>query len=67
MRLRLVAGVVLCALGALWFFQGIGTIGGSGMSGQGFWAFAGAILVVAGAGLLIRARRAQRAGARRQH
>jgi hypothetical protein len=47
--------VILLAVGGVWFFQGIGTIGGSFMTGDRIWewvglacAAAGVVLVVAG-------------------
>jgi hypothetical protein len=50
------AGLVLVLAGVVFFFQGIGVIGGSFMSGSAKWAVIGAVLVVAGAGLLAAAR-----------
>jgi hypothetical protein len=52
MRTRLVIGVVLCLIGAVWFGQGIGAIGGSFMTGDAVWAVIGAICVLIGAALL---------------
>jgi hypothetical protein len=57
---RLVIGLILCAVGAVWFGQGIGAIGGSFMTGQAIWAVFGAIAVLIGASLLRRARLGQR-------
>jgi hypothetical protein len=48
MRARLVIGVVLCLVGAVWFGQGIGLIGGSFMTGQAIWAVIGAIAILFG-------------------
>ncbi len=39
----------MVVIGAVWFLQGIGILPGSVMSGQSFWAYAGAVLVIAGA------------------
>jgi hypothetical protein len=50
------AGLVLVLAGAVFFFQGIGVLGGSFMSGSTKWAVIGALLVVAGFGLLAAAR-----------
>ena len=50
-------GLVLAVSGAVFFGQGIGAIGGSFMTGSARWAVIGAVLVVAGAGLLAVARR----------
>lgn len=51
---RMVVGVLLVLVGAVWFGQGIGVIGGSFMSGEVLWAVIGAPMVFVGA-LLIRA------------
>jgi hypothetical protein len=50
------AGLVLVLAGAVFFFQGIGVLGGSFMIGSTKWAVIGALLVVAGFGLLAAAR-----------
>jgi len=42
--------------GAVFFFQGIGVLGGSFMSGSTKWAIIGALLVAVGFGLLAAAR-----------
>ena len=52
MRTRLVAGVVLCIVGAVWFGQGVGWIGGSFMSGEALWAVIGAFCIAFGIVLL---------------
>jgi hypothetical protein len=46
--LRLVIGVALCLIGAVWVGQGVGWIGGSFMSGQAAWAVIGAFAIVLG-------------------
>jgi len=51
-RGRLVAGVVLCVVGAVWFGQGVGWIGGSFMSGEALWAVIGAFAILFGVTLL---------------
>ena len=56
MHARLVAGVVLCIVGAVWFGQGVGWIGGSFMSGEAMWAVIGAFAIVFGV-VLLRPRR----------
>ncbi len=43
-----IAGVLLLLVGTVWFFQGIGVIPGSFMTGQNFWAAAGTLAVIAG-------------------
>jgi hypothetical protein len=55
-RGRVVAGVVLCVVGAVWFGQGVGWIGGSFMSGEAMWAVIGAFAIVFGV-VLLRPRR----------
>jgi hypothetical protein len=45
---RVVTGVVLVLVGAVWFGQGIGAIGGSFMSGEAVWAVIGAVCVLFG-------------------
>ena len=52
MRARLIIGVVLIAIGGVWFFQGIGVIGGSFMTGEAIWAVIGVVLVMFGLALL---------------
>ena len=49
-------GLALLVAGAVFFGQGMGWIGGSFMSGSTKWAVIGALLVVAGFGLLAAAR-----------
>jgi hypothetical protein len=56
---RTVIGVLLVLVGGVWFFQGIGVIGGSFMTGEILWAVIGAPMVFVGA-LLIRASRGSR-------
>jgi hypothetical protein len=55
---RVIVGVVLCLLGALWIAQGVGVAEGSPMTGHGIWAVLGTVLVVGGLALIA-------AGARR--
>jgi uncharacterized membrane protein len=52
-----VAGVVLMALGLIWFLQGINVLPGSFMTGQMQWAIYGAIAFVIGLFLFVRGRR----------
>lgn len=61
----LVLGGVLVVLGLVWFGQGMGWIGGSGMSGVRLWAVIGPILAVVGAVLIVRGLRTVRAGRHR--
>jgi hypothetical protein len=50
----LVAGVALVITGAVWIFQGIGVLEGSFMTGSSFWAWMGAVAVLAGLPLVVR-------------
>jgi hypothetical protein len=45
-------GIVLILIGGVWFFQGVGVIEGSFMTGEALWAVIGAVCVVAGLALL---------------
>jgi hypothetical protein len=58
MRIALnVSGVLCLLLGCIWFLQGISILPGSFMTGQTKWAIYGALLLLAGIGLLIAANR----------
>ena len=58
MRGRMLAAVLLAAVGLVWLAQGLGLFPGSGfMDGSMAWAVIGAILVVAGVALGVSARR----------
>ena len=52
MWVRGIAGLVLCVLGAVWIFQGVGVIHGSFMSGRSQYAVLGAAAAVLGIALL---------------
>jgi hypothetical protein len=52
-----VAGIVAVLMGTVWFLQGINILPGSFMTGQIRWAVYGAIAVVLGLVLLMRANR----------
>jgi hypothetical protein len=52
-----VVGVLMVLMGAVWFLQGINILPGSFMTGQIRWAVYGAIAVVLGVLLLLRANR----------
>jgi hypothetical protein len=56
-----VAGVLALLMGAVWFLQGINVLPGSFMTGQIRWAVYGAIMMVLGVLLLVRANRQPRA------
>ncbi len=55
-RGRIVVGVLMCVVGAVWFFQGIGVLEGSFMTGQWFWTVVGVILLGLGLRMVVRAR-----------
>jgi hypothetical protein len=55
--IRGIAGVVLCALGALWIAQGSGAMHGGGMSGHGSFTVLGVVVVIIGLALLVWAAR----------
>ena len=58
MRIGLnVLGALLVVTGCIWILQGINLIPGSFMTGQMEWAVYGLVSLIAGAGLLIAARR----------
>jgi hypothetical protein len=66
MRIALnVIGVLLVAVGAIWFLQGINVLPGSFMTGQVQWAIYGGIAFAAGLGALFAARRIRRPPAAR--
>jgi hypothetical protein len=44
----LVIGVLLLLIGVVWTLQGIGTLGGSAMTGVALWAVVGPIVGVVG-------------------
>ena len=52
--MRLILGIALLLVGAVWFLQGIDVLGGSSMTGNPFWAYVGAPMVVVGVLLLRR-------------
>ena len=54
---RRIVGVVLVAMGCVWFFQGIGVIGGSFMTNNSTWVLIGAIVAIAGIALIAWRRR----------
>lgn len=45
-------GILLLLAGAVWLLQGLNVLPGSFMTGQAFWAFMGAVCLVAGSVLL---------------
>lgn len=64
---RGIAGLVLCVVGVVWIFQGVGVLHGSFMTGHSQYVVLGAVAVVLGVALLawaarVRQRRMQSAG-----
>ncbi|MFM8349775.1 MAG: hypothetical protein ACKN9D_01770 [Actinomycetales bacterium] len=51
--IMMVVGIVLILVGTVWFFQGINLLPGSFMTGNSFWAFAGAASFIVGLVLLL--------------
>jgi len=47
-----IIGILLTLAGVVWFFQGIGVLPGSFMTGQDFWAVAGILAVISGIALV---------------
>lgn len=62
MRIRLVAGLVLSAVGVLWIAQGAGVAKGSMMTGHPAYSGLGAVVLIVGLFLLFSAWRGRRAG-----
>ena len=50
----------MLAIGVVWFFQGIGVIEGSFMTGEALWAVIGAISILIAVALLVGVRRERR-------
>jgi hypothetical protein len=58
MRIALnIVGILFLLAGGIWFLQGINVLPGSFMTGQTQWAVYGGILIVAGIGCLVAAKR----------
>lgn len=53
MWVRRAIAVALLVVGGVWFFQGVGVIKGSFMTGEALWAVIGALCVVGGVALLV--------------
>jgi hypothetical protein len=56
-RVLRVVSVILMAIGAVWFLQGVNVIPGSFMTGQTRWAVIGGVTAVAGVVLWVTSRR----------
>ena len=52
-----ILGLLLMALGVIWFLQGINVLPGSFMTGQVQWAIYGGISFVVGLGLFLTSKR----------
>jgi hypothetical protein len=50
---RKIIGIVLLLMGGVWFFQGIGVIGGSFMTDSPTWVVIGAVTAIAGGALIL--------------
>jgi hypothetical protein len=57
---RIGLGIVCLLIGALWFLQGIGVVGGSFMTGSKLWLFIGVVVLLLGGSLLRSGLRARR-------
>lgn len=57
MTARRIVGVILVLMGGIWFFQGIGVIGGSFMTNNSTWVLIGAVVAIAGIALIAWPRR----------
>jgi len=53
-------GVVIIAIGGVWFLQGIRVLPGSFMTGSSFWTVTGAVVAMAGVVVLVWPRSRQR-------
>ena len=59
-RIWVVIGVLAMLVGVVFFFQGIGALKGSSMTGESFWMWVGLILIIAGAVAVFRGARSGR-------
>ena len=55
--MQVAVGVVLALVGLVWALQGAGVLPGSAMSGEREWLVIGAVVVVVGSALAVRAAR----------
>jgi Na+/melibiose symporter-like transporter len=60
MWVRGIIGLLLCAVGALWIGQGVGSVHGSPMTGHSQYAVLGVVVAVVGLFLLLSAYRTYR-------
>jgi hypothetical protein len=61
-RLLVAAGVLIALVGFIWTLQGLGYIGGSGMSGVTLWAVIGPVVVAVGIAVAASGMRRRRPG-----
>ncbi len=54
---RNIVGGIMVLLGGLWFLQGINVLPGTFMRGSVLWAVIGALVLLAGLGVLVSSRR----------
>lgn len=59
-RMWVVIGLLVMAVGVVFFLQGMGVLKGGSMSGESLWIWVGLILVIAGGVAVIRGARAGR-------
>jgi hypothetical protein len=59
-RIWVVVGVLAVIVGVVFFFQGVGALKGSSMTGSSFWMWVGLILIIAGGVAVFRGARAGR-------
>jgi len=53
-KVAVVGGLVLAAVGVVWILQGLDLLKGSFMTGRSFWAWMGALAVLAGVAVVAR-------------
>jgi hypothetical protein len=53
MLVRLIPGLILVLVGAVWILQGVDVLKGSPMTGHGQYALLGSVVVLAGAALVV--------------
>jgi hypothetical protein len=56
----MIVGVLAILVGVVFFFQGIGVLKGSSMTGESFWLWVGVVLIVAGGLAVFRGSRSAR-------
>ena len=47
-------GILIMLVGVVWFFQGLGALKGSPMTGEIFWSYMGAIVFIIGLLVVLR-------------